>query len=266
MLTGLSQLNIELSSRCDRQTLCGFCGHQDRKVNPNLGLGDMDFGLLSSIYNQIESPTVIGFHRDGDPLVYPQLSNALRLFEDFPTSIVTHGEALNRRADEIIDNCTTVTVSVIPKDPDRDIQLASIRGFLEKKGDRRPQVQLKFVGVIDPASTARYEGLGVPIIGRRLHHKAGNWSYQREDPPVPEIRVCMEILGHPCVDWRGRVFACQRLAPNDEGLIGDLNTQTLDEIWNGPVRAEMLRHHLAGRRDLAGGLCPQCKYWGYPAG
>jgi radical SAM protein with 4Fe4S-binding SPASM domain len=263
MLTALSQLNIELSSRCDKATLCHMCGHQSAKDNPNLNYGDMDFALLEKIRAQVEPPIVISYHRDGDPLVYPRLGDALDLFIGFPISIVTHGEALAKRAHEIVNRCTTVTVSVIPKDPDREIQLEAIRGFLEYKGPRAPVLQLKFVGHIE--NPEPYEAFGVPIIGRRLHSKRGNWSYQEDDPPVPEIRVCLELLGHPCVDWRGKVFACQRLAPNDEGLIGDLNTQSLDEIWNGPVRAEMLRHHLAGRRDLAGGLCPKCRYWGIPA-
>ena len=114
MLTGLSQLNIELSSRCDKKTLCFMCGHQDRNTNANLKFGDMKYGLLAHLANQVEPPTVISFHRDGDPLVYPELGMALDLFRGFPTSIVTHGEALGARADDIIDNCTSVTVSIIP--------------------------------------------------------------------------------------------------------------------------------------------------------
>lgn len=263
MLAGLSQLNVELSSRCDRQTLCGFCGHQDRKTNPNLKFGDMDFALLQSIAAQVPAGIIASFHRDGDSLVYGRLGEALALFAHCPRSVVTHGETLGARAAELIDNCATVTVSVIPKDKDREMQLASVREFLRLKGDRAPMFQFKFVGHIE--NPEPYLALGVPVIGRRLHSKKGNWSYEREDPPVPEVRVCLELLGHPSINWRGQVFACQRLSPNDEGLIGDLNTESLDAIWNGPKRAEMLRHHMAGRRDLAGGLCPKCLYWGIPA-
>ncbi len=264
MLTGLRQVNIELTSRCDRHTLCAFCGHQDRKTNPNLQFGDMDFKLLYSIYEQIAPPIVASFHRDGDPLVYPSLGEALYLFKEFPVSIVTHGEALNRRADDIIDKCTTVTVSVIPNDPDRDIQLASIAGFLRKKGALRPMFQLKFVGAIEPKAVIEYEKFGVPIIGRALHSKKGSFLYHRIEPAVPEIRVCLDFLGNPTVDWRGRVFACNRLDTESRGQIGDLNEQSLDEIWNGPVRQAMLQAHLAGRRDLANNLCKACTFWGIP--
>ncbi len=221
----------------------------------------MDFELLRKIRSQIEPPIIVSWHRDGDPLVYERLGEALQLFSAFPSSVVTHGEALNARAEEVIGNCTTITVSVLPKDPDRQIQLESIRRFLEKKGAQPPVLQLKFVGRIDDA--AEYEALGVPIINRALHNRKGNWTYQVE-PTIPEIRVCLDLLGSPTVDWRGKVYACNRLDPGELGLIGDLNTETLDAIWNGPKRQAMLKAHLAGRRDLANELCKSCHYYGVP--
>jgi hypothetical protein len=258
----IAQLNIELSSRCDRNTLCGFCGHQDRKTNPNLKLGDMDFAMLQSIAEQVPADTIISFHRDGDPLVYPRLREALQLFRHHPTSIVTHGEVLGRRAAEIIDNCTTVTVSVIPNDKDRTLQLESVRAFLAAKGDRPPQLQLKAVGNVDDISA--YESLGVPIIGRSLHNKRVNQNYQSA-PSIPEIRVCLDFLSRPTVDWQGRMFCCNRLDTSDAGLIGDLRQDTLRNVWNGPRRRAMLEAHLAGRRDLANALCASCTFWGIPS-
>lgn len=262
MLTALSQLNIELTSQCDRATKCGFCGHQSLTVNPNLQYGDMPMKLLWKIREQVTPPITISMHRDGDPLAYPLLFGALKLFTGFPVSVVTHGEALNRRADEIIDNCTSVTVSVIPNDPDRKLQLESMRGFLAKKGDRSPMLQLKCVGNVE--NIEEYEALGVPITNRPLHHKKGNWTYQTP-PKRPEINVCLDFLSRPTIDWRGRMFICNRLDTSDAGMIGDLNEQSLDEIWNGPKRKAMLEHHLKGRRDLANPLCASCNFWGVPS-
>ena len=258
----IAQINIELSSRCDRHTLCGFCGHQDRKTNPNLKFGDMDFALLQSIAEQVPADTIISFHRDGDPLVYPRLREALQLFRHHPTSVVTHGEALGARADEIIGNCTTVTVSVIPNDPDRELQMRSITAFMAQKGAKAPQLQLKAVGNV--SDIARYEAMGLPIIGRSLHNKRVNQNYQSA-PPIPEIRVCLDFLSRPTVDWQGRVFCCNRLDTTDAGLIGDLRQDALRAIWNGPTRRAMLAAHLSGHRERANSLCKSCNYWGIPA-
>ena len=256
MLTALTQLNVELTSRCDKKTICFCCGHQV----PGGKYGDMDFGLLESIACQISPPVIVSFHRDGDPLVYPRLGEALRLFQEFPRSIVTHGEALNARFDEIINNATTVTVSVVPNDPDRELQLESLRGFLKKKGDRPPMLQLKFVGIIH--NPEPYLSLGLPVIGRALHSKKGNWNYYKIDPIIPEVRVCLDFLGRPTVDWKGNLYNCNRLDISGAGLLGNLNESTLEELWNGPERARMLRAHLAGRRQDANPLCASCEFWG----
>lgn len=97
-LSGLAQINLELSSRCDKHNLCAFCGHQDSAINAGLVYGDIDFDLLSDIRQQLDTGVVIQFHRDGDPLVYPRLRDALDLFGGFTTNLVTHGEMLAARA------------------------------------------------------------------------------------------------------------------------------------------------------------------------
>lgn len=261
MLTGLQQLNIELTSRCDKNTLCFMCGHQGEGVA--IPRGDMDLDLFAKIILQLQSPIIVSFHRDGDPLAYPHLSEALWMSQHLPTSIVTHGERLGEMAAKIINRCTTVTVSVIPRDPDREIQLASVREFLKVKGDRGPMVQLKFVGTIDDAR--EYEDLGVPIIGRALHSKKGSFQYRHVEPVVPEIRVCLDFLSRPTVDWQGNMSICNRLDLKEEGILGNLNNESLDSLWNGPVRQRMLRAHLAGRRGDANALCAGCAYWGIPS-
>lgn len=263
-ISGLSQLNVELTSRCSKETKCFMCGHQSAEINPRLQFGDMDFALIESIERQIDAGVIVSLHRDGDSVDYPRLGDALRVFKKHPVSLVTHGERLAEKADEIIDNCTTVTVSIIPNDPDKSMQYNSILDFLNKKGERRPQVQLKAVGNLNKDELFYFKQLGLPIIGRSLHNKRGNWTYQNE-PPIPEIRVCLDFLGKPTIDWRGRLFICNRLDTSDAGLLGDLNVQTLDELWNGDKRKAMLQAHLKGRRQEANSLCATCNYWGIPA-
>lgn len=80
-LPGLSTINIELTSRCNKN--CWMCGR--RKVDrdyPELTLeyGDMEFSLLEKIALQIPEGIVVQFHRDGDALLYPRFGDAVRLF------------------------------------------------------------------------------------------------------------------------------------------------------------------------------------------
>jgi len=58
VLIGLTQINIELQSKCDKHHLCSFCGHQNPKVFPNLKFGEIDFRLLVRIRDQLPPDTM----------------------------------------------------------------------------------------------------------------------------------------------------------------------------------------------------------------
>jgi hypothetical protein len=261
-LSGLAQLNIELTSKCDKRTLCAFCGHQDESVHPHLQMGDMDFALLQRLRFQLDPGIVISFHRDGEPTAYPRLRDALDLFSGFTTSLVTHGLSLANKADDIIGRVTTCTVSVFRGDPDAVLQIHSLRSFLSAKGDRAPQVQVKIVGDLSQEEAKPYEELGVRIIRRLIHVPVGNSKYAHRHPTVPEVGVCLDFLHRPTIDWRGRVFVCNRLDPADLGYLGSLEDSSLGDLWTGEKRMTWLKAHQAGRRDLASPLCKTCEFWG----
>ena len=261
MLSGLAQLNIELSSRCDKTHLCPMCGHQDQAINP-IQYGEIDFALLTRIREQVSPGIVVSFHRDGEPTAYGRLRDALRLFHGFTISVVTHGLNLDTRADEIIDGCTTLTVSAFRSDADREDQLSALTAFLLRKGDRPPLVQLKIVGDMSEAELAPYEALGVPILRRLIHVPISNSKYAHRHPTRPEVGVCLDALHRPTIDWRGDFYLCNRLDPARHGYLGSVVTDSLDALWNGEARKRMLDAHKAGRRDLANPLCAKCDYWG----
>lgn len=272
MLNGLTQLNIELTSRCDKQTLCRFCGHQDPAVFPTLRFGDMTPKLLMSISDQVVElgqNLIVQFHRDGDPLAYKgtkrfTLGAALSIFGQNVRSIVTHGERLADRWMDIENNCESVTVSIFRGDPDREIQLASLREFISGQGWPLPKVFLKVVGDMSNDELAEYRALGVPIMHRRLHIPINNSKYAGGLPTMPEHGLCLDLLHHPSIAWDGRVYLCNRLDTKDAGLIGNLNTNSLDDIWNGELRASYIQKHLEGRRAEVP-ACASCTYYGIPA-
>lgn len=256
-LAGLSQLNVELTSRCHRQTLCAFCFHQ---ASPDLKMGDMSLSLLHDIRFQVPDGLVVQFHRDGDPLAYPNIAEALDLFDGCIRSIVTHGETLADQAEALIEKCETVTVSVFAPDPDADLQFQAVQEFLAEKGERLPRVLIKVVG---DANVSRYEALGLPIMRRRLH-TATNDKYVRTVPMMPEHGVCTDFLSKPAISWDGKVFQCVRFDDTDAGYLGSLYEHTLEELWNGARRQAWLAAHIQGRRDLASPRCGTCTYYGVP--
>lgn len=268
MLHGLTQLNVELTSRCDKHTLCAFCGHQDPAVFPTLRVGEMAEEMLDNlayVVYPLGKSLVVQFHRDGDPLAAPEplLCQALYAFRDNIRSIVTHGERLAERGPALIEQCESICVSVFRGDPDRELQLASLRSFLDQKGTRLPRVSIKVVGDMNDEDLQDYLEMGLPIMRRKIHVPMGNFKYAHGLPTMPEHGICLDLLHHPSVAWDGRVYLCNRLDIHDAGLIGNLAADSFDAIWNGKLRADYIQKHIEGRRvDVR--ACATCQYYGIP--
>lgn len=261
-LHGLTNVNIELTSQCNKD--CWMCGR--RKVDrdyPELALdyGDMDFELVKKIAGQLPPNIVVQLHNNGEPLLYPQFGDAVKLFDKQITNIVTNGKLLVEKAGEIIDNLDTMSISIIENDTDADEQYELIEQFLKLKGDRKPFTSLRFVGHVDPEKYQRFNTL---IITRILHAPMGSFSYEKT-PTVPEIGICLDFLYHLAINRKGQASICVRFDPKGVGIIGDVTTQPLAEIWNSPKRMEWLEYQKQNRRDQIP-LCSYCHFWGVPTG
>ncbi len=260
-LYGLSCINVELTSRCNKK--CWMCGR--RKVDrdyPELAMnyGDMDFNLVKEIALQVPENIVVQFHRDGDALLYPRFGEAVGLFRKQIKNIVTNGKLLVKKADEIIGNLDTISISVFEDDNEADKQFDLIKEFLSIKGSSKPFTSVRLIGNVD---RSRYEKLDVLIITRVLHAEMGSFNYRKKSPTIPEIGICWDFLHHLCVNQEGKASICVRFDPKNLGVIGNINEQTLEEIWNSVKRKEWLEHHIRGERNKVP-LCSYCQFWGVP--
>jgi radical SAM protein with 4Fe4S-binding SPASM domain len=260
-LYGLANINIELTSRCNKN--CWICGRRRiEKEYPELALqyGDMDFDLVKQIAAQIPPHVVVQLHNNGEALLYPRFGEVLDLFPEQITNIVTNGKLLLEKADQIIGRLDTMAVSVFEKDPEAPEQLRILEAFLKIKKDRKPFTVLRINGQVD---TRPYQKLNLIMVHRALHSPFGSYNYRRAEPTIPEIGICLDFLHHLAINKDGKVSICVRFDPKGLGVIGDIRTQSLEEIWNGSLRQEWLNHHKAGRRDLIP-LCSYCQFWGVP--
>jgi radical SAM protein with 4Fe4S-binding SPASM domain len=88
-------------------------------------------------------------------------------------------------------------------------------------------------------------------------------GYKQSKPPAPEIGICLDFLNKPSISWDGYFYICNRYDPDGEGIIGDCNTESLEEIWNSVLRNTWLEYHKRGQRDFID-LCSTCTFWGLP--
>jgi hypothetical protein len=224
--------------------------------------GDMKFSLLEKIAEQVPKQVVIQFHNNGEPLLFPRLGEALDLFPDNIRCFDTNGILLLHKADEIITKLDTLTISVVPDDSSRDSQYETVTRFLEKKGNRKPVLVYRLLGDI-PGRERWYDLPGV-VATRVLHAPEGSFRYEKK-VTVPEIGVCLDLLHHLVVDRLGNVFPCVRYNPMGLNLLGNLNFDSLYDMWYGFKRDLMIREHLLGNRAISP-LCSKCDYWGCPTG
>lgn len=260
-LVGLSNVNVELTSRCNKS--CWMCGR--RKVEGSdkvIKYGDMDFNLAKKIAKQLPGNITVQFHRDGEPLLYSNLGKAIKLFNKQITNIVTNGKLLLEKFDEIVGNLDTIAISVFEGDTEQEKQFEIIKKFLNLKKDKKPFTSIKLVGNVNPK---KYKGIGALVIKRVLHNPMGSFEYQKKEPMIPEIGICLDFLRHLCINREGKISICVRFDLDGSGIIGDANRESLAQVWNSKKRLEWLELHRRGKRGQIP-FCRKCQYWGVPTG
>ena len=257
---GLSVVNVELSSRCNKN--CWMCGRRkiDREY-PEVALkyGDMDFQLVKKIAKQLPAGIVVQLHNNGEPLLYPRFGDAAKLFHRQIRCLDTNAKLIVEKANEIIGNLETLTISVIENDSEAAEQYKLVKKFLKIKGKRKPNLIYRCLGRVD---TNRWKKLPGIVVTRILHNPLGSFKYQK-NPTIPEIGICLEMLSHMAIDRFGKVSICVRFDPLGLGVIGDVNKTPLVDVWNGPKRKKWIEYHIKGQRKKVP-LCSYCEFWGVP--
>ena len=258
-MDGLYRVFIELTNRCNKS--CWMCGRRKLENNGIVFNEEMDFDLLKAIAIQIPFGVLVSLHNNGESLLYSHLEAALDLFSLHITHFNTNGKLLLEKADNIIGRLTSLTISVIENDPEGEEQYDIISKFLAVKGNKEPMVVLRLLGNVD---ISKYKKFGCQIVERVLHSPMGSYSYEKKTI-VSETGICQDFQNTMAIDKDGKVSICVRFDPECKGVIGNINDNTLEEIWNSPKRMKWLNLHVKGLRNQIP-LCSKCDFWGIPRG
>ena len=127
---GLGYVNVELSSFCNAK--CSFCGRRKtEREHPELcNYGDIEFSLIEKIAKQLPKRVVVAMHWNGCPLLYPRLGEALSLFKRQTRVLDTNAILLVKKADDIINNLDTITISVVDNGSVGDKQYEIVKEFI----------------------------------------------------------------------------------------------------------------------------------------
>lgn len=92
--------------------------------------------------------------------------------------------------------------------------------------------------------------------GHAFVHFEGNWAGAMYPVRTTPVTACVRALGEIMVLWDGRVSLCC-FDGEGEVILGDLNKQTIKEVFNGPVATGIRQAHMEGRRSELK-LCSTC--------
>lgn len=253
----ISYINIDLTNQCNKK--CWIC--HKTKSGDNSPVEHIDINILKKLSEELPSGIVIYFHYYGEPLLYPKLKEAIVLFKNQITSIVSNGKSLLEKFDEIVDNLDTLCVSIFEKDPEQKEQFHIINEFLERKKERKPHTILKLIGNVDHSAYDRFKKHAL-ITTRTLFQKRNEGF--KSLPLIPEYGICSDFLFKPLINRNGDVSICCRFDPDKLGVVGNLTTNSFREIWNSKKRNEWLEYHMNGNREKVP-LCKDCVFWGITA-
>jgi MoaA/NifB/PqqE/SkfB family radical SAM enzyme len=261
---GLTQINVEFTSRCSKT--CWHCGRRERdRLYGMDNYGDMDIGLIQMIASQVPEGIVIATHNNGESMLHPRFGEGVALFKERGCFVysVTNGKHLMDKFDQIVNNLDAVSVSVIENDDEieKQFQFEVLREFIATKGDKKPFVTLRFVGNIEDEE--KYVDLGLIVVRRTLHQPKGSMGY-RKIATIPECGVCWDFITRLAIDRFGNVSCCVRFDPEGELRLGNLNDMTLEKSWNSEKRIKLRELHTSGKRKDIPYCGDKCEFWGVP--
>ncbi len=275
---------IEPTNRCNLR--CPMCPQSDGLKRPS---GMMDAALFDKIAGEAAGAVkLLSMHFAGEPLLHKKLSDMVRTASSrgLPTIIHSNGTLIDadlggRLIDAGLDQIVFSFDAVPESDYEKkrppakfDETLSRLREFLQEKkrrGARTPLVTIKSIVFHDPAaqppdvSALKRLFAGLPVdrfCTEPAHTFAGGFA----EGVLREKRYSVMERGQVCgcvlpwygfaIGWDGSAFACCNDL-NGEYPLGDVNSQSIFDIWNGAQMLE-LRRRLAAKDIASIPLCSSC--------
>lgn len=277
-------LLIQASSSCNFK--CIQCFREimvPRRKISGLGEGYISLELIEKISDECkDKKDFIGIHFAlyGEPLLNPNLVDIVKVIKsrNLKCQIVTNGYFLNEKMiNNLIDaRLDKIKVSFQGTNKERyefwrnnehyDLIVKHIK-MLVKIRDQKGSDLFIQVGTSSADDTEDELNDFVAYWGNIVDHAYWNYTsllHIADNPKLKEIEIlrqserrteqCWDPFLRMSVPWNGKVGRC---VEDEENYVGDLNHQTIDEVWNG-------EEFMSVRKTLVekGNVFDCCRYCG----
>jgi len=272
---------IENTNHCNAQ--CVMCPRETLTRKR----GFMAFGLFEKIIKEVSGNVrkpVVHLHGFGEPLLDESLPERIRLAKTCGikhTYLVTNASLLfPETAKKLIHaGLDLMKISFYGTDEesyhatmrwlDFKTALDNVRKFVRIKkelGKTTPKLILQYLPQeTNGAKTKEFKSLWRNVLDKRagdrlnfisLENFGGGRAYNRVGEKI--LSVCFYPWAAMSVLWDGRAVTCC-MDYNGVQSLGDLNFQSVEEIWNGPVLAAVRKNF--GMLDYSGFPACLCCDW-----
>lgn len=277
--------NFELTNKCPFS--CIMCARTNNMTRPE---GLMNFELFKKIIDQLDSYSVdktkpMWLHGFGESLVHPEFDVFMKYASQkgFNVGLSINPFLLTKKiANRLLlsqpkhlyiaidghDNESFEKIRGIKNAYERSVE--RLENFISLKNDISPNTKIDIV-MIDfdlnhnsiSSMKEKWESIDkrVNFIAKAFTTWDGNASdvmaLKKNRRIKPKNITCIEPWKDMTVNWDGKVTPCC-FDYNKKYILGDLNTQSLSEIWNGSAMQSLRAEMISG--NVTNPLCKNCEH------
>ncbi|OGM55831.1 hypothetical protein A3F62_02105 [Candidatus Woesebacteria bacterium RIFCSPHIGHO2_12_FULL_44_11] len=278
------QILLDVTNRCPLS--CIRCPVPILRVQPEYRPGDMSLDLFKKLTDQIPQETILTITGDGEPLVVRALPEMIKTTTEkgITVRLITSGLVMSERVmrglleaevdfmDFSLDAATKESYDLVRLDSNYDKVVGHVNRFLElRKEIQEDNSKTKvLVSMIDQPETHNeipdffelWQDKVDRVYVRPLHSVAGYVPMEgRNDIGNSPDRIpCRILWDRLVVSHKGDVYFCPLGWGRESAMLGNINDQTIQEIWSGE-RLKTLREAHINHNIQSGVLCYNCPDW-----
>ncbi len=244
----------------------------------------MSWDLYEKVVKEVamHKGVLFRFICDGEPLMHPRFLDMLKtakLAGLSPVNVITNGTLLNEAMAEgvldagvdiveiSLDALIKTTYEKIRQGSDFDLVVANVQRLIAMRDQKQSRTKI-FVSIIDQKESEAEIGPFVAYWGSRVDRVLTR-VYTSIGGLVDEDKLKIDTAGHrwPCPQlWRRLFINVDGFAEfcvedwKDETVVGDVNEESIAEIWGSSEYAKIRELHLA-RNFKSVPYCSRCKDW-----
>ena len=237
-------VNIGLTNRCNAR--CSFCPVSETDIQRM----DMSMDMIESIIQQTKGKlrSHISLALFGESTLHPQFNEIVRYIRsqtNIHLILYTNGIDIDRALDGI-NMLDRVTVSVDATDRDEYLKIKGIDAYDRVMENIK---RIKSFTVAQFAALPYKQGLSKPIGADRIKHgRYITWGGEImwDSPTQRKVRkpaLCGYLNKNLFIGSNGDVVICC-IDYNHKYVAGNIQEQSLEEIWNGEKMNEFRKNHI----------------------